>query len=234
MIRWKRVREKRGEESMSFLSLTTFVSAFPSQRCWIHILPTKNRPGMHGLAGSVHPGSPTAARSWRAACRWARGPPRSRGEAAPPCRSGRREGICSWRWSRRGGRWNWGKKHEEHVTGGSTGKSIKSITCETQWSLSPQRSVAGLLRMFRSILDRELSTLWLCAPRILRPHLVQIGKWTQSHGNQNSCILTYHNIGVNIWLGLVFLLVEDPVMAAHKFGLLEIFGGAYCHLVITS
>ena len=23
-------------------------------------------------------------------------------------------------------------------------------------------------------------------------------------------------------------------MAAHKFGLLEIFGGAYCHLVITS
>ena len=33
MIRWKRVREKRGEESMSFLSLTTFVSAFPSQRC---------------------------------------------------------------------------------------------------------------------------------------------------------------------------------------------------------
>ena len=25
-----------------------------------------------------------------------------------------------------------GNKHEEHVTGGSTGKSIKSITCETQ------------------------------------------------------------------------------------------------------
>ena len=194
-------------------------------------------PEKHGLAGSAHPGLPRAARSWREASRLVRGRPRSRGEAAPPCRSGRRAGICSWRWNHREEPWSctevldrWWEKYLFR-------------TCETQFylwntvnpisSAERSRSVENVSfhsgsRTFDFVVVRSTNTSSTSGWESI---------WDEkfSINDDLMCkywwgIVTNHNIGVNIWLGSVFLLVKDPVMAAHKVRPLKIFCSTYCHL----